>query len=430
VIDAPCIVQTGTIKSIRQWLLTNPMVLEVDHRGSHVNICGSTKNQDALQMLQVTLIDTLRTLVRDEMKGEVLEEQSQIWSPRAPSTAAIEFCKNVTAEFNPQGGDGEPPRTQVFTPYPKKGHTRKTKKAINLDFTTITDSASMNYAKAVQGTSNRNAKKDSNFPKMKYNNPDGIPTRDAVTPESQKQDDTKEGRRLDKTPSDFDEARSQWKAELENMEQRFTAGQSSLQKYMVELADKAKKEQEDQKARLDSITEAITEMLKSNIKTARLQEQQAKKQAEAMQQAIHNQQVDQQNHKQEVMEMFSLFQQQLMNLIKQGFQNNKMMDEGAMEDYPSDTGVDCGKVPEESENGAEVYYFQDSGEDIDEYDNESGEESDVQWSTPPNEANKKRKSLASPQTPDRDQAKGTPWKPSTHAQDTNTRMVDRAKKYE
>ena len=119
-----------------------------------------------------------------------------------------------------------------------------------------------------------------------------------------------------------------------------------------------------------------------------------------------------------------------MTLIKQEFHQQKTRDEGAMEDFKSDSGVGCGQASEESENEVDCYYLQDSGQDGDEFGNDSDEESDVQWSTPPNEATKKRKSLASPHTPDRDQAKGTTRKPSTHAQDTNTCMVDRAKKYE
>ena len=232
------------------------------------------------------------------------------------------------------------------------------------------------------------------------------------------------------TPSAFETARSQWKAEQKEMERRFTAGQSSLKKCMLDSAQKAEKEQEAQKIRLDSLTEAITEMLKSNTKSAKQQEQHAKYQAEAMRQAILNQQVDQENHKQEVMQMFTLFQQQLMSLIKKEFQQQKMVEKEKMDNFQPDIGVDCEQVPEESDNEGEGNYLKDSAQEFEECDLDSDDDSNVQWSTPQNADTKKRKNLASPQTPEREQAKGTNWKPSTHAQDINNCMVDRAKKYE
>jgi len=430
-IDTPCIVQAGTIKSIRQWLLANPNVLEVDHRGSHVNILGSIMNQDDLSMLKYNLIDTLRSLVRENMQGEVLEEQSQIWLPRVPSTAAIEFCKNVTAEFNPQGGDGEAPGGKEYTPYPTHTHARRSHKKITLDFTTSTDSSPMNYANAVQGNSTK-AKDDGNSAKRSYTNPDSDTKAVAAPPENKKPAEQQGGRVSESNQCDFDNAMMQWKVDQQEMEERFAAGHLSLRKYMLDLADKAEKEQEAQKIRLDSLTEAITEMLKSNTRSAKQQEQHAQYQAEAMRQAIHNQQVDQENHKHEVMQMFSLFQQQLMTLIKREFQQQKMVEKEKMEDFQPDIGGDYEQVPEESEN-EEGNYLKDTAQDFEGCDLDSDNDSNVQWSTPKNAETKKRKNLASPQTPEREQGKGTNRKPSTHAQhaqDINTCMVDRAKKYE
>ena len=245
-IDFPCIVQKGTIKSIRQWLLANPKVLDVDHRGSHVNIHGSTMNQDALLLLKFNLIDTLRTLVQVEMQGKVLEEQSQIWLSRAPSTASIEFCKNVSAEFNPQGGDGEAPGEQVYTPYPKQAHARRSSKKIMLDFTTSTDCVPMNYAKAVQGNSTK-AKDDGNSPKWSYTNPESDTKAVAAPLENKKQAEPQEGRVSENIPCDFEKARMQWKADQQEMEERFAAGHLSLRKHMLDLADRAEEEQEAQK---------------------------------------------------------------------------------------------------------------------------------------------------------------------------------------
>jgi hypothetical protein len=430
IIDVPCIVQSGTVKSIRQWLLANPNVLEVDHRGSHVNILGSTKNQDALLMLKLNLIDTLRALVKVEMQGEVLEEQSQIWSSKAPSPVAVEFCQNVTAQFNQAGGDGEAPGEQVCTPYPTQVHGRRSNKKIRLGFTTIKDSASMNYAKAVKGNNSTHSKHDGNSPQKRNTNPESDKKEQEVTPTNKEEAALQDGRMSEDTPSDFDSARTQWKVQQKEMENRITAGQASLKKYMLALADKTEKEQQAQKVRLDSLTEAITEMLKSNTKSAKQQEQYAQYQAEAMREAIHNQQVDQQNHKQEVMKMFCLFQEQLMSLIKKEFPKQKRRDKTEMEDYQPDAGVYCGQVQGESEDKGEGNYLKDSGQDSEECDDDSEDDSNAQWSTAQNAVTKKRKNLASPQTPEREQAKGTTWKPSTHAQDIITCMVDRAKKFE